>query len=334
MNASLPKILILGGTEFVGRQLVEHLLESKDYDVYLFNRGKTNPNLFPHANRIIGDRETDDIEQIGQYHWDHVVDFSSYFPDSLQRTLDHINRDVKTYIYISTISVYTMAAYGEQTMVAEDFPKKTFEPEQLREPSLKFYGEKKAACEDILNRADWLESIVLRPSVIYGKYDPTDRIYYWIDRIKNKGKLILPQNGAYHISLTFASDLVETIKIALNGKLAPGTYNCVSDQPYHFHELMEAIRAALKSKCQLIPADKNWLREKNLTNRHFPLWWGAGITIDNQKLRMAADPKFTSVQDSISQTTEYYRRKGWPSPKVGITYEEEEKLLDELNTIL
>ena len=74
------KILILGGTEFVGRLLVGALLQNPNYEIYLFNRGKTNPHLFPEVKKIIGDRETDDIKKIQTENWDYIIDFSSYFP--------------------------------------------------------------------------------------------------------------------------------------------------------------------------------------------------------------------------------------------------------------
>lgn len=326
MNTPLPKILILGGTEFVGRQLVEQLLEQGEYEVYLFNRGKTNPNIFPKANHIIGDRETDDVEKINQHRWDFVVDFSSYFPGSLQRTLDNINRDVKKYIYISTISVYSMTEYDGQTPLKEDCALKIYKPSQLTEPSLKFYGEKKVACEDIINQTEWLSAIVLRPSVIYGKFDPTNRLYYWIDRIRNRNNLILPQHGDYQISLTYALDLIETIMLGLKGSLKAGAYNCVADQPFHFRETLGLIRSTLKTDCTFVPADIDWLRSKGLSGKDFPLWYGASILVDNSKLRDAAEPSFSSPQNSILQTIEHYKHIGWPTPGVGISYEDEDKL--------
>ena len=80
-----PKILILGGTSFIGRNLVEQLIQQDQYQLTLFNRGQTNNHLFPNLNFIQGDRNTDDILQIGNQNWDYVIDVSCYFPDSLQQ---------------------------------------------------------------------------------------------------------------------------------------------------------------------------------------------------------------------------------------------------------
>lgn len=325
------KILILGGTEFVGRQLVEKLFQEKKNDIYLFNRGKTNVELFPNIKRIIGDRETKDIEKISQHNWDYVIDFSSYFPSSLKRTLDHINVDVKKYIYISTISVYSFKDYDSTHKIKEDFKKKNYEPEQLIEPSQKFYGEKKMACEYILNKTTWLNSIILRPSIIYGKFDPTDRLYYWIERIKKKEKIILPENGKNLLSFTYAADLVEIIINCLDSPIKTGTYNCVSDEPLKFRETLEEIKNQLESNSEFISIEADNLRDKKLSTQEFPLWWGANITIDNSNLKESLGIKFISTKDSIKETIEYYKEQNWPKPKVGISYEDEDKLIEELD---
>ncbi|MEO0787573.1 MAG: NAD-dependent epimerase/dehydratase family protein [Bacteroidota bacterium] len=324
------KLLILGGTEFVGRQLVETLSGFDQYELYLFNRGQTNPNIFPHANRIIGDRETDDIRKIGQYKWDYIVDFSSYFPASLKRTLEHVNKDVNRYIYISTISVYSLAHHDGLSAIDESFKKKPFEDEQLETPGLQFYGEKKAACEQILKRNSWLKAIILRPAVIYGKYDPTDRLYYWIERIQNKRQLILPDHGDYRMSLTYGPDMVKTIMSGLSGDLKPGTYNCVSDRPYAFRFILETIRDELKSDCEFISIPANLLRNRKLSTREFPLWWGYDVWIDNGHLKNASDLDFSDPEESFRKTAQFYAGLSWPKPKAGFSHEAEDQVLTEL----
>ena len=327
------KILILGGTEFVGRQLVEKLSKEEKNDIYLFNRGKTNSKLFPKIKKIIGDRETKDIQKIGLYKWDYIIDFSSYYPDSLEQTLRNINKDVKKYIYISTISVYSFKDYDTTHKIKEDFKKKNYEIHQLRERSLKYYGEKKSACEDILNKKTWLNSIILRPSIIYGKFDPTDRLYYWIERIKKRNKIILPENGEHLISLTYSFDLVEIIVHGLNSQFKNGTYNCVSDKPLRFKEILEEVKNQLKSKCEFIPIESDKLIREKLSAQEFPFWWGANIIIDNSKLNSSLDIEFVSVNDSIKSTIEYYENQGWPNPKIGISYKKEDQLIEKLNTV-
>lgn len=326
-----PKVLILGGTEFVGRQLVESLLAMGGYDIYLFNRGKTNVGLFPGVSRIIGDRETDDIQQIGQHKWTYVVDFSSYFPHSLQKTLDYINRDVKQYIYVSTISVYALQEYDGSFAIQEDFQQKEYASEQLTEPSLKFYGEKKVACEDVLAAATWLPTVILRPGVIYGRYDPTHRLYSWIARIKNRRSIVLPDGGKHRISITYAEDMVNVIQQCLDGKVYSGTFNCVSGEPFTFRSLLEEIRQQLGAECSFVTAPRMALREAKASGKDFPFYWGMDITIDNTKLIDVFQPDFIPLRESIGRTIGHYAAEGWPVPKVGMSAEAEDALIAELN---
>ena len=106
----MKKILIFGGTQFIGRRLVELLLENGEYDLTLFNRGKSMPDLFPNVKKILGNRRNEDINQLKDGEWDVVIDVSNYHPYPLQRAVDILKDKVKRYIYISTVSVYDDAA--------------------------------------------------------------------------------------------------------------------------------------------------------------------------------------------------------------------------------
>ena len=327
----MKKLLILGGTEFVGRQLLE-VLSRDDFDIYLFNRGKTNPELFPEVTRIIGDRQTDDIKKIAAHNWDIVIDFSSYFPKSLERTLEHINKDVQKYIFISTISVYSFKDYDGTHPITEDFKRKSYQEDQLTEPSLKYYGEKKVACEDILNKATWLNRIILRPSVIYGKYDPTDRLYYWLERLQNKEKLLLPYNGMHSVTYTYSQDMVNIILDAIENPLKNKTLNCVSNETLTMSELLELCKEQMDSSCEFIPVDLRQLKKEQPNIPDFPLSYGMNLIIDNSRLNSTLDIELTPIKKSIRSTIDYYQNIGWPKPKVGMPYEEEDGLIENQNS--
>jgi 2'-hydroxyisoflavone reductase len=112
----MKKILILGGTGFVGRILTEELIKAGNPPV-LFNRGKRNAGIFPEIRKITGDRLTDDIKQIANESWDTVIDFSCMFPDNLDEITEMLNGKLSRYIFVSTASVYPM-----------DDPEKWIEP--------------------------------------------------------------------------------------------------------------------------------------------------------------------------------------------------------------
>jgi 2'-hydroxyisoflavone reductase len=157
----MKSILILGGTRFIGRVFIEKLLtEELPYKITIFNRGQTNSNLFPEIEQITGDRETEDIEKLGTRDWDYVVDFSGYFPNSLGRLLQILKGRVGRYIYTSTVSVYDLDNAPMDIPLPESTARLVCSPE-MREHKTDFayYGQQKAACEEELEVADWLEKV-------------------------------------------------------------------------------------------------------------------------------------------------------------------------------
>ena len=173
----MKKILVLGGTMFVGRALVEKLRLMPEYEITLFNRGKSNADLFADVNQLHGNRETDDILQVCKQHWDCVIDFSGYYPVTFEKLLNDLKGKVGRYIFISTISVYDLAKFADRPITeADEIHGCTEEQKISKLPDA--YGEKKAEMERILHAQDWLDKIILRPSFIYGKYDWTERFYY------------------------------------------------------------------------------------------------------------------------------------------------------------
>ena len=162
---------------FVGRALVEKLRLMPEYELTLFNRGKSNADLFADVNQLHGNRETDDILQVCKQHWDCVIDFSGYYPVTFEKLLNDLKGKVGRYIFISTISVYDLANFADRPISEVDEILGCTEEQKISKlPDA--YGEKKAEMERILHEQDWLDKIILRPSFIYGKYDWTERFYY------------------------------------------------------------------------------------------------------------------------------------------------------------
>jgi len=326
----MKKVLILGGTKFVGRQLVEDLLVDKSNEIYLFNRGETNPDIFPGVKKIIGDRETEDINQIKNHAWDFVVDFSSFYPKSLKKTILNINRDVKNYIYISSISAYSFANYDSSFSIKEDYELKTCSKEEALDTELKTYGKRKVACERILESFDWLNTTILRPSIIYGKYDWTDRFYYWLYKVKKGQVKILPDSGNHKLTLTYATDLVRVIEEFLKEKIPKGIYNVSTHEPFELKEIIKLMAKALGTSTQNndkgIPQE--WLLENKVKPQNdIPLWLGGSLMLSNEKLSNNSVFKFTPFEESIKNTVKYFNNLNWDKPTVGLTAKKEQKIL-------
>ena len=192
----MKNILILGGTGFVGRILSENLAQT-GHKVTLFNRGKRNPSLFPQFEKITGDRNTADIFKIATSSWDVVIDFSGFFPDNIENLVSMLVGTTGRYIFISSASVYDVAHPSGLTYpIKEDFHLLPCTDEQKNDKHpFNFYGNKKAECERIILNADKLDTLIFRPALIYGRYDPTDRFYYWLYRTKSQDEIMIPENG-------------------------------------------------------------------------------------------------------------------------------------------
>lgn len=309
----MKSVLILGGTQFIGRNLVERLLASGEWDITLFNRQRTQPDLFPQVKRIKGDRETADVEQLGNAHWDCVIDLSCYYPDSLQSLLSVLQGRVKRFVFVSTLSVFRL---DEHTAEGLDEALETMpcDSAQRSDRSVMTYGNRKAECERVLQQIDWLDKVILRPSLVYGRYDHTDRFYYWLYRAHRKLPIHLPDNGADKITLTYVGDLVESIVKAMTVRKHSTLYHVTTHEPLSLSALVDAIdRTAEK-----VAVDSTKLMSNGvMPGQNIPLWFNTSFIVSNDKIKKEWSLPFTPLDASIAETARYYEALGWPAPKVG-----------------
>ncbi len=203
----MKKILVLGGTRFIGRVLVEHLIDAGYHDLTLFSRGVSNPGLFPGLRHIHGDRYSDDLFQIATEDWDVILDISCYFPQHLRQLLPRLQGRVGRYLFMSTGSVYAREAMWDH-LATEETPLCSWTEADLNDPDPYVnYEHKKAACETCLLDTSWLDVMIFRPALVVGKYDEFDRFYYWLYRIRNHDRILLPGSGRENMNVTFVEDL-------------------------------------------------------------------------------------------------------------------------------
>ncbi|HSL44049.1 MAG TPA: NAD-dependent epimerase/dehydratase family protein, partial [Anaerolineales bacterium] len=214
------RILMIGGTYFLGRHLVKAALEH-DHDVTLFNRGKSNPGLFPQLETILGDREKD-INKLEGRIWDAVIDTSGYFPRVVRLSAQVLEPNVPRYVFISSISVYENF---RKVGINESDPVGKIQDETVEEITGEMYGPLKALCEETVRDIFGLErSLIIRPGLIVGPHDPTDRFTYWPVRVARGGDVLAPQKPDAAIQIIDVRDLAEWI-IRLIEANASGTYN-------------------------------------------------------------------------------------------------------------
>lgn len=331
----MKKILILGGTGFVGRILTENLITSGNKPV-LFNRGKRNPDLFPGLRLIKGDRLTDDIKQIANENWDVVIDFSCMFPDNLEEIIDMLKGKIGRYIFISTLSVYPMDDPGFwKNPVNEDARTLECTEEQRKDPDVNStYGEKKAECERIFLRRDDIDSIIFRPGLIYGRYDYTDRFYYWLYRAKAVSKILMPEEGKERFTATHSEDFANLIESAVNIDKHNRLYNAVTHSPVTLRHYVEESAKLLDTKPEFINATKEFIENEKLVPwADLPAWAGSmDLCVDNSRAVKDFPVKFLSFEDSLKSCVDYYSSLNWPVPKAGISIEKEKELVQILTS--
>ncbi|MFI5264923.1 MAG: NAD-dependent epimerase/dehydratase family protein [Candidatus Kapaibacterium sp.] len=326
------KLLILGGTHFIGRAFVEHLLEvNAGHDTTLFNRGITNAQIFPELRKITGDRETDDLNKVLSENWDCIIDINGYYPNSLKGFLPKLKGKVGRYVYVSTVSVYDPGKYlGLVNQVAEDSPLLACTEEQRGGDWSMFYGEKKAECERILIQNDWLDKIILRPSIVYGKYDYTERYYYWLQRMAKRERILIPDNGNERGNLTFVDDLARLLNSAIS---IPGhriTYNAVTHPVNTLREKLDAITTVSARTPEFVSISADALLEKGFkVGRAFPCVFGSDYIIyDISKTQADLCVEFTEYGNSVAAAYKYYEQTTkWELGSRGLRYKEEDELI-------
>src|SRR5262245_15355911 len=235
------QILVLGGTQFLGRHVVEAAL-ARGHDVTLFNRGRTRPELFPPLEKLRGDRDGD-LAALAGRSFDAVVDTSGYVPRIVRETIDALG-DVGHYTFVSTMSVYPEdgRAPGENTPVAQL-------EEETEEISLASYGPLKALCEEaVRDRAT--AAFIPRPGLIVGPWDPTGRFTYWPERVAAGGTVLAPAPPDQPVQVVDVRDLADWIVDAAEQGLT-GTYNAISPS-FSLAALLETCRRVAESNAEFV----------------------------------------------------------------------------------
>ena len=324
----MDKLLIIGGTNFIGRNLIEKLSANKKYDLTIFNRGITNPDVFPNIKRIIGDRNSQDVKLIHQIDWDYIIDLSCYFPQSLINILSGLRLSLKKYIFISTCSVYQDE---KGSLSNENAVIKECNQNQFDDPSTKSYGNRKAECERII-QASTYNFTILRPDVVYGKYDHTDRFYYWLYQAKKYNRILVPNNGAPLFSLTYVKDLVYTIEKTIVENPDRDSYNITTITQTSIRQIIEAALEITGNKPKFINADSRFLKSNKIREwTDMPIWIDSEhSTFENKKIVDTYGLKFTDLKTSVSETIAFYDFLGWPTPHYGLEREKQISLIEKI----
>ncbi len=250
------KILILGGTAFLGPAIVR-AARRRGHELTLFNRGRTNADLFPDIETIIGDRDGD-LEGLKGREWDCVVDTSGYVPRLVKDSTALLKDAVKHYCFISSVSVYERF---DEPGIDENFPVGVIEDETIEEITEESYGPLKALCEQAAEAAFPGRCTNIRPGLIVGEMDRSDRFTYWPIRVSKGGEVLAPNSPRDGIQLIDVNDLGEWTVYCLEKQIM-GVYNAVSPPEFlDIGGLLDACKAVSGSDASFVWADAKFLEE-------------------------------------------------------------------------
>ncbi len=260
-------LLILGGTGFLGPAAVNAAL-ARGHSMTLFNRGKTNPHLFPNLEKLRGDRKKGDLDALKGRKWDAVIDTSAYYPRVVREATDILKDNVDFYELISTISVYP--GFGRDNHpIDESSPTGTIEDETTEKVTGESYGPLKVLCENAAMAAMPGRVCVPRPGLIVGPRDPTDRFSYWPNRVMRGGEILAPGTGDTPFQVIDVRDLGEWMIHVIEQKVA-GVYNAVGfDGEVSLMEFLHGCKCAVNHQCEFTWVGEKFMEENKVS---VPFW--------------------------------------------------------------
>jgi 2'-hydroxyisoflavone reductase len=321
-------ILILGGTGFLGPHLVD-AVRARGHKLTLFNRGKTHPELFPDVEKLHGDRDGD-LKALDGRSWDAVLDTSGYVPRIVKASAELLAPRVGQYIFVSSISVYKDdVAVGAD----ENHPVQVL-TEPGSEDRLKHYGALKALCEKTVEAAFPGRALVLRPGLIVGPLDPTDRFTYWPVRLERGGDVLAPGSGKDPAQIIDARDLAAWMVACIEQKQV-GTFNATGPKDaITMHDLLDLCHAGIGgSSARFVWVETDFLEKKEVAPwTDLPVWTGKdrGMASVSNKRAIERGLKFRPIADTAGDTLTWWKTlpaERREKPKVGLTPQRETEVL-------
>lgn len=293
-------ILILGGTGFIGPHEINYA-RSRGHKITMFNRGKTAPGMFPDVETLIGDRD-DQLDSLKGRDWDAVIDNSGFYPRHARLSAELLHGHVDQYMFVSSVS-----AYAESLIVEDDEFSAAYavmeDPTDESDPIYgKNYGARKALCEQEITKVFGDKAINIRPGIITGTGDPTQRLRHWLVRMQAGNEILVPGQDDLPVQYIDAGDMCGWMVRMLEDGSGSGPYNAVgAEEPYRARPLLEGLRDATGSTSELTWIDWEWIRNETSETPSYGPWYGEGplpfMQVNNDRAR-AAGLTFRPIEDT------------------------------------
>ncbi|HVF74213.1 MAG TPA: NAD-dependent epimerase/dehydratase family protein [Acidimicrobiales bacterium] len=324
------RLLVLGGTSFVGRHIVEAALDG-GHDVTLFNRGQTNPGLFDGCEQRHGDRDKGDYASLADGTWDAVLDVNAYIPRVVREVAAALDGRVGHYTFVSTVSVYVVS--GDDS-VDESTELATLDDPTTEVVDNETYGGLKVLCEREVTAAFRGRSTIVRPGIVAGPFDPTDRFTYWVRRAARGGIVAAPARPDQPVQVVHARDLAD-FTVGATAEGLEGPFNAVGPtEPMTLAGLIEACAAAARSDVEVEWVDESFLREQRV---RMPLYVPSHAQLDgvfrcSPAKALAAGLHNRPVTETAADTLAWDRTRGDTAMEGAPTPEQEAALLEAWRT--
>lgn len=309
------KILILGGTAFLGPAQVEYAL-ARGHTVTLFNRGRTNPEMFPNVEKLVGDRATPDYSALEGREWDAVIDNSANVAQWVMDAAPLLKDSVGRYLFVSSIS-----AHKDNSIIGQDENGPVFTQEEYDEVIAsgadfgQAFGPNKAQAERETFKAFGDRGTVVRPGLIVGPRDNSDRFTYWPVRIDRGGEVLAPGDGTDYAQIIDVRDLSEFM-IHLLETEATGTFVATGpEKPMTMSEMLNGIREVTTTPVTLTWVDADFLQEHEVRGwTEMPAWVPkspemAGFSSYDISKAVAAGLAFRPLAETARDTLEWWKSK-------------------------
>ncbi len=317
------RILVLGGTQYLGRHFVE-IAHGRGHTLTLFNRGKTNTDLFADIERLHGDRMAGDLAALDHREWDAVFDTCGYVPRVVRQSAEMLAPRVGHYTFVSTLSVYATFGAGDESAALATLADPTTEA-----ITGETYGGLKVLCEQAAEAAMPGRVFVPRPGLIVGPNDPTDRFTHWPVRVAAGGEVLAPGDENRRVQVIDVRDLAGWILDKIE-QSTTGAFNATGpEQPPTMGDLLATCREVAGSDARLVWVGDTFLESKGVAPySEMPLWIpGAHDAFDCSKAYaagLACRPIADTVRDTLAWATTRPADHTW---RAGLSREREAELL-------
>jgi 2'-hydroxyisoflavone reductase len=314
------RVLVLGGTSFVGRAIVSDALHH-GVEVTLFGRGRTGTDLFPDVPRRIGDRDTGDYAALAAGRWDAVVDVSGYVSRHVAQAMDALGDRVGRYLFISSHAVYCRTGIGPGSDEGAPRRPPVRHAEVLDEDT---YGPAKVACEDDGLARYGSRATIVRPGKVAGPHDPQDGLTYWVRRAARGGRVALPGRPEQPVQVIDSRDLARlVVHLLVDGR--PGAFNAVGPaEPTTMAGLIDTCARVASSRVEIVPVPSDTVPPLFPLVRPEPLW--PTQQRSGARARAAGMPA-TQLEVTAADVLAWDRARGEPPLRRGLSPADEERLL-------